>query len=354
MFLPSFGDCPPDDQATGPSGEVRLVPDLAISQTSPWRRNDAMTLATFKTESGDDWNLCPRNALASALKLLKTETDLELMVGFEVEFNLLKRNNGSPGLPPPIDTSVYCQTSAFDIAADVLRDMCSELTEMGQDVEQVHGESAPGQFEIVTRYAGAAAAADQLIFRKEAICSVAAKHGLIASFLPKLYIDQAGNGCHCHFSLMGTMCASPTFDMTDAERPYSLSSVGESFIAGILAHLPAVMVFTAGNPNSYRRLQPSTWSGAYCFWGVSNKEAPLRLLGLPGDPSSINVELKTVDGTANPHIALTAIVAAGLLGIRKSLQLPDPIQVDPGKRKAERERKRGNNKESQGRCVTCT
>jgi len=260
--------------------------------------------------------------------LLEQETGLHLSVGFEVEFNLLKAQPGSSGpLSQPLDHSIYCATSSFNGAAEILREMCSQLAELGDVIEQVHPESGPGQFEIATQHQNALDAADALVFRKEVISSVAQSHELVASFLPKLYVDQAGNGCHCHFSLTD---AGGQNVLADGERPYSLSTTGEAFAAGVLAHLPALMALTAGNPNSFRRIAPSTWSGAYSCWGVNNREAPLRLVGLPGRPQSINFELKTVDGTANPHLALVGIVAAGLLGIRHKLTLSDPVQVDPG------------------------
>jgi glutamine synthetase len=278
------------------------------------------------------WDACPRTILYHALELFELEIGVELKAGFEVEFVLLEEksnNSTNSSTITPIEESVYCQTSAIDgKAGPVLKQICTCLESLGQTVEQIHAESASGQFEVVTEYGPALEAADNLVYRKETIDGVARLNKMTASFLPKIFPDQAGNGCHVHLSF-GDPENSDSNLMADSSRPYSLSALGEAFAAGILHHLPALMPFTAAHVNSYERIKPSTWSGAYQCWGVNNREAPLRLVGLAGHPESINFELKTVDGTANPYLALTAIIAAGISGIRKGLSLPSPIQVDP-------------------------
>jgi glutamine synthetase len=126
--------------------------------------------------------------------------------------------------------------------------------------------------------------------------------------------------------------------MAAAERPHGLSEEGESFAAGVLHHLPALLAITAASPNSYRRIAPSTWSGAYCCWGEHNREAPLRLVGDAGTPRTLNFEVKCWDATSNPHLGLAVLVAAGLLGMRGKMKLPAPVNVDPGKKKNTRRR----------------
>ena len=340
MFLPAHADAPPPDPAASPVGEVRLVPDLSTLRPLPWNPSHAVVLTTLCTEVPTPWECCPRTALARALRLLAAETGAQLVAGFEVEFTLLKQQPSS--VPSenahrldlvdalvlvPIDASVYCQSSAVDAAAPVLDAMCGALEAMGQTVEQVHGESAGGQFEIVTRHGPALAAADALLLRKEAIAGVAHRHAMLASFLPKLFPSQAGNGCHCHLSLRGDGARADA--MADAARPHGLSELGERFVAGVLRHLPALLAFVAPSPNSYRRIAPSSWAGAYTCWGWHNREAPLRVVGSPGQPGSVNCELKPFDAAANPHLGLTAVVAAGILGVRAKLQLPAPVDVDP-------------------------
>ncbi len=114
------------------------------------------------------------------------------------------------------------------------------------------------------------------------------------------------------------------------EGDSTLSPQGEAFIAGVLEHLPGLMVFTTPTLNSFRRIQPKFWSGAYQVWGWDNKEAAIRVLRNPFGGGPKHFELKTMDCSANPYIALTGVIAAGLDGISKKLTLPEPLQRDPG------------------------
>jgi glutamine synthetase len=347
LFMPCWGDSPPSSDPAGqPCGECRLIPDLETLKSLPWRPSESMCLVGMISEiDSTAWDACPRTLLFHALELFELEVGVEFKAGFEVEFNLLQEEStsstsSSPGITS-IEESVYCQTSAIDgVAGRVLKQICSSLESLGQNIEQLHAESASGQFEIVTEYGPALEAADNLIYRKETINAIARLNNFKASFLPKIFPDQAGNGCHVHFSF-GDPENSQSNLMADASRPYSLSALGEAFAAGVLHHLAAVSCFTAANVNSYERIKPSTWSGAYQCWGVNNREAPLRLVGLAGHPGSINFELKTVDGTANPYIALAAIIAAGISGIRKGLSLSSPVQVDPSSLTEEQRNKEG-------------
>ncbi|KAG7671200.1 hypothetical protein Ndes2526B_g02333 [Nannochloris sp. 'desiccata'] len=338
LFMPCWGDSPPSNDPAGqPCGECRLIPDIETLKRLPWRPSESMCLVSMISEiDSTPWDACPRTLLFHALELFELEFGVELKAGFEVEFSLLEEkpknidlSNKTTPRVSPIEESVYCQTSAIDgKAGPVLKQICACLEQLGQNIEQIHAESASGQFELVTEYRPALEAADNLIYKKETISAVARLNKMTASFLPKIFPDQAGNGCHVHFSF-GDPKEPDSNLMADSSRPYSLSALGEAFSAGVLKHMPALMSFTAGNVNSYERIKASTWSGAYQCWGVNNREAPLRLVGLAGQPESINFELKTVDGTANPYIALAAIIAAGISGIRRGLSLSSPVQVDP-------------------------
>lgn len=331
LFLPSWGDSPPSSDPAGQAtGECRLIPDLTTLKQLPWLPSESMALVHMHREdTGEPWDCCPRTALAKALEGMEEEYGITLVADFECEFTLFDTSEPVPldELPLPIESSVYCQTSAFEAASPVLQQICLSLEDLGQSVEQVHAESAPGQFEIVTAFGPALEAADKFVYRKESISAVAHRHGMTASFLPKIDINQAGNGCHIHFSFVDVVTRETAFE--SSTRPHNLSALAESFAAGVLRHLPALMIFTAANPNSYHRIKPSTWSGAYQCWGVNNREVPLRLVGLPGQPSTLNFELKTVDGTANPYLALVAIIAAGIAGLSKGYALPEPVFGDP-------------------------
>jgi glutamine synthetase len=158
---------------------------------------------------------------------------------------------------------------------------------------------------------------------------IAARHGLVASFAPKPFPDEAGNGAHVHMSLWRAADGLNAFH--DARGRYGLSDVGFAFLAGVLAHLPALVALTAPTVNSYRRLQPRFWSSAYTAWGPDNREGAIRVpsqrRGLEAE--STNLELKPSDSSSNPYLALGAVLAAGLDGIEHKRDPGEPTLVDP-------------------------
>src|SRR6201992_569577 len=151
------------------------------------------------------------------------------------------------------------------------------------------------------------------------------RHGLWASFAPKPLPEQAGNGAHLHASLW----ADGANAFADASGRFALSGVGYRFLAGVLAHLPGLIALTCGTVNSYRRLAPQTWSGAFAGYGPDNREAALRICSPIGSLGSVNLELKPIDSTGNPYLALGAFIYAGIDGIRRSLSPGEPLLVDP-------------------------
>jgi glutamine synthetase len=170
-------------------------------------------------------------------------------------------------------------------------------------------------------------AADRQIAVRETVRAVALQHGLIASFAPKPFPDYAGSGCHVHMSLWnGNRNA-----MYDRSDPLGLSRQGRAFVAGVLQHLPALVALTCPSVNSYSRLAPNSWSSAYTCWGPDNREAAVRVASpFRGRiEASTNVEIKAVDGSANPYLALGAIVAAGLDGMRRGLDPGEPVLTNP-------------------------
>jgi len=266
-----------------------------------------------------DWS--PRRYLQLALERLKRECLLDILVGFETEFILLQKivDENGHDMYVPIETSAYCQTTGFDTVADVIRDMCTVLQDHGhQQVLHCHGESAHGQYEIVTGYGDAMTQADDFILRKELIQHVARNHGLVVSFLPKLFKNQAGTASHVHISLV------PTSDTDRVELDdHGLSIHLSRFIAGLIDNMQALVLLTAGSPNSSKRLLDGAWAGSWSCWGFDNKEAPLRVI------DRNHVEYKSFDGTVNPYLAITAILCAGLDGISRGQCAPGPVTGDP-------------------------
>lgn len=338
MGMPVYADGLLPASGLSTSGEVRIIPDLATVTDMPWYPDHKVALTELHSIPGTPWDCCPRSALKRVIDQLQQRYGVSLRVGFESEF-LLLRPLSSGQAPPhrlvPVDCSVYCQSSAFETMAPVLDEMVDALEKMGIPIVQYHAESAYGQFEISTEHFLALEAVDKLLLTREAISGVARKHGLVASFLPKYFADQAGNGCHCHFSLWkdgvnitadALLPPTPTNYLTYP----ALSSVAKSFLAGVLKHLSAILPFTAASANSYARLAPSCWSGAFNLWGWDNREAPLRATAPPSGIGAVNIEYKAFDGTCNPYIGLAALIIAGMMGLAGNLDPPAPLQLDAG------------------------
>jgi glutamine synthetase len=151
--------------------------------------------------------------------------------------------------------------------------------------------------------------------------------GLETTMAPKPYLEEAGNGHHLHLSAYALEDETPVlFDASGA-----LSSPGLGFVAGILEHLPAVMAFTAPSPNSYQRIAPGMWASAYVSYGPDNREAAVRIASpvAGAEAATANIELKPVDVTANPYLALAAVLAAGMDGMERGLDPGEPVTVDP-------------------------
>ncbi|HAJ62376.1 MAG TPA: glutamine synthetase [Cyanobacteria bacterium UBA8543] len=319
--IPVMYDAPVPGSGLSPVGEVRLVPDWDTLIPLPYAPGHARVMGDMVKE-GSPWHLCPRNFLKAMVADAESE-GLQVIASFENEFYLLRP---TPDSVVPADETVFASTLAMDLHQVVIDEMVEALVEQGILVEQYHPESGPGQQEISVLYTNALAAADQQIAFRETIRAIALQHNLKASFLPKIFADKAGSGCHLHLSLWH----DGQNLVPNLEAQGELSELARRFIAGILHHLPALMALTTPSTNSYRRIRPHHWSGAFCCWGMDNREAALRVPSNPEQMSPTHFELKTVDASANPYLALGAVIAAGLDGVRHCLELGESVEIDPG------------------------
>ncbi len=319
--IPVMYDAPVPGSGLGPVGEVRLVPDWDTLTPLPYAPGHARVIGDM-VKDGYPWNLCPRNFLKTMVAEAESE-GLEVIAAFENEFYLLRQ---TPDGVVPADETVFASTLAMDLHQGVIDEIAEALVEQGMLVEQYYPESGPGQQEISILYTHALGAADQQIAFRETVRAIALQHNLKASFLPKIFADKAGSGCHLHLSLW----QEGQNLLPNLEADGGLSEVARRFIAGILHHLPALMALTTPSTNSYRRIRPHFWSGAFRCWGMDNREAAVRVPSNPEEISPTHFELKTVDASANPYLALGAVIAAGLDGVRHCLELGEPVAVDPG------------------------
>ncbi|GLT89846.1 hypothetical protein SLE2022_078100 [Rubroshorea leprosula] len=331
MGMSSLVDGPADETNLTGTGEIRLIPDLSTRRNIPWTKGEEMVLADMHLKPGEPWEYCPREALRRVTKVLKNEFDMEVNAGFENEFFLLKKQEREGKEEwVPIDLTPYCSTAAFDAVSPLFHEIVADLNSLNIEVEQFHAEAGKGQFEFSLGHTACTRAADNLIFAREVVRAVARRHGLLATFVPKYDLHDIGSGSHVHLSLWQN--GQNIFIGSGGSTQLGMSTVGEHFMAGVLDHLPSILAFTAPVPNSYDRIQPHTWSGAYQCWGKENREAALRTACPPGIPDGLvsNFEIKSFDGCANPHLGLAAIVAAGIDGLRRQLHLPEPVGGDPG------------------------
>jgi glutamine synthetase len=318
--IPVMYDAVVPEAGLGPVGEAWLVPDWSTLNPLPYSPGHGRVIGDLFF-NGEPWALCPRIFLRRMIAAAE-DIDLQVIAAFEHEFYLLR-------LTDPMvvaDQTVFASTLGMDINQAVIDDIADALIAQNIPVERYYPESGPGQHEMSIRYAQALQAADCQIAFRETVRGIALRHGLRASFLPKIFADYAGSGCHLHLSIW----REGRNLMADPREGRSLSPISRAFLAGVLDHLPALMALTTPSVNSYRRLQPHTWSGAYRCWGVDNREAAIRVPNNPTLPSPTHVELKTIDASANPYLALGAVIAAGLDGIRRNLTLAEPVNCDPG------------------------
>ena len=317
-----------------PVGEIRLVPDPSTFTVLPWAPGSASVLCDQLGHDRLNWGACGRSYLKGIIERAANH-DISVQATFENEWYLAREVEGEY-LPFDLhDHAPVYSSIGHDLNNDLMIETVDALVAQGIVVEAAINEFGAGQQEISIRHADALSAADNQMKFRDTIRGVALRRGLLASFAPKPYSEQVGSGAHLHFSLWDL--AGTTSLLYDKTAEGGLSKIGRHFIAGVAEHLPALVALTTPSFNSYRRLQPSAWSSATTAWGFDNKEASLRVCSpfFKREEQSFNIEFKTSDASANPYLALGAIIAAGLDGIERELDPGEPSEHDPAYLSAE-------------------
>jgi glutamine synthetase len=324
----------------GPAGDTRLIPDpasaVALAASPGW----AIAAVDQRTQDGDTWPPCGRSFARRMLERLK-DAGLELRGAYELEFFLGWRTRpGETDEPDPTPSHLgpgYSAPVLVDHEA-FSGDLIRSLETQGTGVMQFHPEYSTGQFELSVPHRAGVALADTNLVARHTIRAVARAHGMAVSFAPVVFAGLVGNGDHLHLSLWNRRGRNV---FHGGDGPEGMTPQAESFTAGVLASLPAIVGISCPSVASYFRLQPHRWSGPWACWGRENREAGLRFVtGMSGDrPMEANLEVKPVDGSANPYLALGSIVAAGLDGLERDLRLPEPVTVDPASLSAAERRK---------------
>jgi glutamine synthetase len=316
-------------------GEVRIVPDPDSFVILPYAPRTGAMFSSLINLDRNPSPTCPRTFLRRVIADAATQ-GLRADAAFELEFFLAKEVDGAL---VPVDQSLCFSSAGMNSTAAFTDDLIAALEAQDIAVEQAMPEYGPGQQEITIRHADLLKAADRHLWTKETVKAIAHRHNLVASFAPKPFADEIGSGGHVHLSLWDSAGVNV---LHDPGAPRGLSRLGEHFVAGMLKHLPALSAITCPTVNSYKRLQPHAWASAFVCYGYDNREAAVRIPStFWGDPAaSANLELKTVDNSCNPYLALGAVMAAGLDGIKGQLDPGPPLDVDPGLLDdAERERR---------------
>jgi glutamine synthetase len=308
-----------------PVGEIRLVADPASFSVLPWTPSSASLLCDQLDHNRQNWGACPRSYLKEMVARAEG-LGLTIEATFENEFYLAREEDGAY---VPFDHAPVYSSIGLDLSAAVMHDILAALDRQGIVTEQAINEYGPGQQEISIRHAPAVRAADTQIKFRDTVRGVALQHGLLASFAPKPFPDAIGSGSHIHLSLWDREGRRNL--LYDQQDPRGLSDTARRFIGGFLRHLPGLVALTCPSYNSYRRLQPHAWSSAFTAWGFDNREAAVRVASpfWGREEQTYNVELKAVDGSANPYIALGGLIASGLDGIERQLDPGAPCEHDP-------------------------
>jgi len=309
--------------------DMIAMPDLSSLTVLPWRPEVARFACDVQVE-GEEWPYCPRTILRRQLERAKS-MGYEFRLGAELEYFLVKRSeDGELRVADPLDT---LEQPCYDMrglsrSLDFVTDVSRNLTELGWDNYATDHEDANGQFEQNFEFDDALVTCDRAIFFRYMVETMAQERGFMATFMPKPFGHLTGSGCHFHMSLWDGEKNLFDADPADDSRGLGLSELGYQFIAGLKAHAKAYIAFTAPTVNSYKRLvvgaptSGATWAPVYVSYGYNNRTQMLRV------PEAGRVEDRTVDGSCNPYLAATAVLAAGLDGIERGLDPGDPSSLN--------------------------
>ncbi|GAA3730538.1 type I glutamate--ammonia ligase [Salinicoccus jeotgali] len=305
--------------------DMYLVPDLDTWSVFPWTAGKgkvARLICDIYTIEGQPFEGDPRSNLKRVLKEMEELGYSAFNLGPEPEFFLFKLDDKGQPTTELNDQGGYFDLAPTDLGENCRRDIVLELEDMGFEIEASHHEGAPGQHEIDFKYADAITACDNIQTFKLIVKTVARKHDLHATFMPKPIFGVNGNGMHFNVSLFKGK-DNAFYDESEAS---GLSQDMSYFMAGILEHARGFTAICNPIVNSYKRLVPGYEAPSYVAWSGKNRSPLLRIPSSRG--LSTRAEIRSVDPAANPYLALAVILKAGLEGIKNEVELPEPVNVN--------------------------
>ena len=307
--------------------DLLAFPDPTTFQTLPWRGDIDPTARMFcdiTTPDGEPAVADPRNVLKRTLARA-ADRGFTFYTHPEIEFYLLRSSKYGEEGPVPVDSAGYFDNVPGGTAHDFRRRSVRMLEDLGISVEFSHHEAGPGQNEIDLRYADALTTADNIMTFRTVVKEVAIEQGVYATFMPKPFSQYPGSGMHTHLSLF----EGDTNAFYEPGAQYQLSKIGRQFIAGLLRHANEISAVTNQFVNSYKRLWGGDEAPSFICWGHNNRSALVRVpLYKPNKGQSARVEYRAIDSAANPYLAFSLLLAAGMKGIEEGYDLPQEAEDD--------------------------
>lgn len=303
---------------------IRIDPDdlRTVADGVAWAPGDLCT------QDGQPSPMCGRAVLRRVVAEAARE-GLTARVGAELECTLLDPDGGHA--TPRGGWAPYGLRTSLE-QAPFLVDLLESAERAGLGVEQVHMEYGHDQLEVSLSPTDPVSAADDVLLARVVIGRTARRHGMAVSFSPVPFAGEAGNGAHLHLSL--ETADGPAF--SGGQGPHGLTPTGSAALAGVLDTLPELLAVYAGSALSARRLLPGNWAGAALCWGLENREAAVRLVADgPASAHGANIELKVVDPSANPYLAVAAFLGSAALGVERGLPLPAEVPRNPSESERE-------------------
>ncbi|NPV53013.1 MAG: type I glutamate--ammonia ligase [Firmicutes bacterium] len=301
--------------------DMYLRPDPSTFTVFPWSIGNgtiARLMCDIYNPDGTPFDGCPRGALKRVLEEAGA-MGFTMMAGPEPEFFLFDKKNGSKPTTESGDQAGYFDLAPVDMGEDCRKDMVLTLQQMGFEIEASHHEVAPAQHEIDFRYADGLSTADNIATFRFVVRTVALKHGLHATFMPKPVFGINGSGMHTHQSLF----RGEENAFYDPNAKYQLSETALYYIGGLMKHARAFTAITNPIVNSYKRLVPGYEAPVYIAWSERNRSPLVRVPAARGKQT--RVELRNPDPSCNPYLALAVMLKSGLDGIKNKIMPPEPV-----------------------------
>jgi len=305
--------------------DMVAMPIASTAKVLPFRPGGSRSLRMFaeiRNPDGSAYGSDPRVILSNNLRRLEEKGFSHMNIGPEAEFFYFKDETG----PTPLDRAGYFDINPVDVGDDIREVTVFALEAMGIPVEYHHSEVGPSQHEIDIRYQEALRMADSLQTYKYLVKEVARRCGVFATFMPKPIQTENGTGMHVHLSIFKDEKTNAFYDKSD---PFHLSATAKHFIAGVLNHAREMALVTNQWHNSYKRLVPGYEAPVYIAWAKANRSAAVRIPQYkPGKEVATRMELRFPDATCNPYLAFSVMLSAGLDGLEKKSECPEPMTMD--------------------------